>query len=172
MLLYERKQFFITLPYFHGTFRIWNSCDLLYTVSCYKCFWQWFIALCTSVEACFFEESIDSLSIFNLGFCLVTFDFWSVESLKEEGDFLRVSCFFLINSVIRLYLDLMFWFLEINFSWIRELGIGLWWFYVSFSYFSELHPKTANCKACNKFKLHLSSPTKMDSHKFQNYPHA
>ena len=52
------------------------------------------------------------------------------------------------------------------------MGIGLWWICVSFSYLFEVDQKITTCKAYNKFKLHFSSPTKMDSHKFQNYPHA
>ena len=91
MLLYEREQFLIVLLYLHVTFSVRNSSNLFNTVSCYKCFGHWFIALSTYVEASFVEESIDSLPVFNLGFCSVTFDFWSVESLEEEGDFFGVS---------------------------------------------------------------------------------
>ena len=67
---------------------------LFNSVSCYRCFGHCFIALSTYAEPCFVEKSIDALPVFNLGFCLVTFDFWSVESLEEEGDFLGVSCAF------------------------------------------------------------------------------
>ena len=91
MLLYEREQFLIVLLYLHVTFSIRSSSDLFNTVSCYKCFGNWLIALSTCVKACFVEESVDSLPVFNLGFCSVTFDFWSVESLEEEGDFFEVS---------------------------------------------------------------------------------
>ena len=36
-------------------------------------------------------ESTDSLPVFTLGIWSVTFDFWSEESLEEEGDFLGMS---------------------------------------------------------------------------------
>ena len=94
MLLYEREQFLIVLLYLHVTFSVRNSSNLFNTVSCYKCFGHWFIALFTYVETCFVEESIDSLPVFKLGFCSVTFAFWSVELLEEEGDFLGVPCTF------------------------------------------------------------------------------
>ena len=67
---------------------------LFNTVSCYKCFGYWVIALSTCVVACFVEQSIDSLPVFNLESCSLTFDFLSVESLEEKGGFLGVSCTF------------------------------------------------------------------------------
>ena len=91
MLLYEQEQFLVILLYLHVTFGIWDSCDLFNAVSSYKFFWHWSIALSTCVEACFVEESIDSLPILNLEFCSVTFDFLFVESLKEEGEILEVK---------------------------------------------------------------------------------
>ena len=94
MLLYEREQFLIVLLYSHVTFSIRNSSDLFNTVSCYKCFGYWVIALSTCVVACFVQQSIDSLPVFNLGSCSLTFDFLSVESLEEKGGFLGVSCTF------------------------------------------------------------------------------
>ena len=123
-------------------------------VSCYKCFGHCFIALSTCAETCFVEEGIDSLPVFNSRFCSVTLDFWSVESLEEEGDFLGVSCTF--NEL----LTVPWFFFCFNF-WQ-----GLWWIFVSFSYLCELDPNTTSCKICNKFKLHFWSPTKRDSHKF------
>ena len=83
MLLYDREQFLIVLLYLHVTQTIWNLSDLFNTVSCYKCFGCWFIALSTYVEACFVEKSIDSLPIFNLEFWLVTFDLWSYSKNRE-----------------------------------------------------------------------------------------
>ena len=104
MLLYEREQFLIVLLYLHVTFSIRSSSDIFNTVSCYKYFGNWLIALSTCVEACFVEESVDSLPVFNLGFCSVTFVFWSVESLEEEEDFLE--CLLLLMNPW-LYLDLL-----------------------------------------------------------------
>ena len=88
MLLCEREQFLIVLLYLHVTFSIRNSPDLFNTVSCYKCFGYWVIALSTCVVACFVEQSIDSLPVFNLGSCSLTFDFLSVDSLEKKGRFL------------------------------------------------------------------------------------
>ena len=83
MLLYDREQFLIVLLYLHVTQTIWNFSDLFNTVSRYKCFGCWFIALSTYVEASFVEKSIDSLPIFNLEFCSVTFDLWSYSKNRE-----------------------------------------------------------------------------------------
>ena len=87
MLFYEGEQFVIVLLYLHVTFSIRNSSDLFYSIH-FLVINVLVTALCTYAKACFVEESIDSLAVFNLGFCLVTFDFWSVEPLEEEGDFL------------------------------------------------------------------------------------
>ena len=60
-----------------------------------------FIVVSTCIGTCFVKESIDSFPIFNSGFCpllsfrvgkddenvIITFDFLSVESFKEEEDF-------------------------------------------------------------------------------------
>ena len=84
---------------------------LFNTVSCYKCFGHCFVALSTCAEACFVEESIDSFPVFNLGFCLVKFDFWSMESLEEEGDFcifVRECLLLLMSFWLYLYFVLIF----------------------------------------------------------------
>ena len=90
------------------TFKTLISCDLFNTVSCLNFVGHLFIAVSTCIEACFVEESIYFLPIFSLGFCpllsfsvgkddekvIITFDFGSMESLEEEGDFLGVICTF------------------------------------------------------------------------------
>ena len=138
------------------------------TLSCYKCFGHCFIVLSLCAEVYFVEESKDSLAVFNLGFCLVTFDFWFVESLEEDGDFcIFVRKCLVLSMSFWLYLDLFcFNFWQENFLQSGNMGIVLLWICVSFSYLCELGPNTTSCKVCNKFKLHFSSPTKRDSHEF------
>ena len=87
MLLYEREQFLIVLLYLHVTFSITNSSDLFYSIQ--------FLVINVFGTV---EESIDSFPVFNLGFCVVTFDFWSVESHEEEGDF----CIFVRECLVLL----------------------------------------------------------------------
>ena len=85
-------------------FKTLISFDLFNTVSCLNFVAQLFIAVSTCIGACFVEESMYFLPIFSLGLCpflsfrvgkddekvIITFDFWYVESLQEERDFLGV----------------------------------------------------------------------------------
>ena len=105
MLLYKWENF---LVYYIAIF----TCHLVVHL---------FIVVSTFTRACFVEESINFLPIFNMGFCpflsftvseddekvIIRFDFWSVESPEEEEDFLGVMCTFswafdytLINFVL------------------------------------------------------------------------
>ena len=76
MLFYERDQFLIVSLYLHVTFSIINFSYLFYSIQ--------FLVINVLGTV---EESVDSFPVFYSGFCLVTFDFSSVESLEEEGDF-------------------------------------------------------------------------------------
>ena len=90
-------------------------------------FWALFYCFVLCAKACFVEESIDSLAVFNLGFCLVTFDFWSVEPLEEDGDFcIFVRECLVLSTSFCLYLDLCcFNFWQENFLQSGNMGIGL-----------------------------------------------
>ena len=94
MLLCEWEQFLAILLYLHVTFSVFNSCDLFNAVSCYKILGHWFIALSTCGETCLVEESIDSLPIFNLGFCSVTLE-WRHSKKKK----IFWKCFLLFNKL-------------------------------------------------------------------------
>ena len=96
------------LLYLHVIFRTLISCDLFNTAFCLNFVGHLFVAVSTCIRAYLVEENTDSLPIFNLGFCpllsfrvgkddekvVITFNFLSVESFREEGDFLGVICTF------------------------------------------------------------------------------
>ena len=126
-----------------------------------------FIHLCWGL-LCWRKYRFPSNIQFGILLSYIIFDLWS-HSKKTE---IFWECLVLLMSSW-LYPDLFYFnFWQEIFLWSGNMGIGLWWICASFSHLRELDPKTTGCKACNKFKLHFSSPTKMDSHKFQNYPHA
>ena len=71
---------------------------------------------------------------------IITFDFWSVESCEEKGDFLRVICTFswgfdctLINFVL---------VFGNSFSCNQGKWGYFWWFYTPFSYFCDWNTKS------------------------------
>ena len=100
---------------------------------------------------------------------IITFDFWSFKSLEEKADFLRVICTFswafdctLINFVVVFgnrfssnqeiedFLVILYQFQL--FLWLKYwklLGALL-------QHLGQVERKTNSCKACNRFKLHLS----------------
>ena len=88
------------------TFNTFSSCNLFYTFSCFKFCENLFIAVSTYLWDQF--VGIVSFPLFNFRFfpwfsfrginydekVIITFDFWSVESLEDESDFLNMICTF------------------------------------------------------------------------------
>ena len=122
------------LLYLPAIFMTLISYDLFNTISCLNFVGDLFISVSICIGACFVEESTDSLPIFNLRFCpllsfrvsnddeniIIKFDFWSVESLKEEGDFWERSVLF--RELLAAPWLILLYFVAINFPVMRENG--------------------------------------------------
>ena len=125
MLLYEPEKFLIVLLYLHVTFSILNPSDLFSTVSCYKCFGHWFIALSTCVEPWFVEECRFPS---NIQFVILLSYIWFLSCVVTQ----RRGRFFLSKSVLYFYwaLECTLIYAVLIFGMKFYCNQGIWVFFI------------------------------------------